>query len=172
MRLIQQALQWLQRSLLGTAALALALMLVLVFSGVAMRYLFGSPLAFTEELAGLLMVICFFFAIASGIEQRSDIRITLLSGLLKGRMRVWAWRLAEGLLLAYLAVFAWQAWNFVQIGIKFKERSEQASLLLWPWKAALLLGLLLAILAALRSMFGKPPEIDTPVDTAKGADKS
>ena len=146
-----------QRGLLALAAWALALMLILVFAGVAMRYLVGSPLAFTEELSGLLLVICFFFAMASSIDQRSDIRITLLSGLLRGRARIWTWRLAEALLVVYLLVFVWQAWKFAQLGVMFKERSEQASLLLWPWKAAILFGLLVAAVAALRSLRADPP---------------
>ncbi len=157
MKILRQTLQLTQRGLLGLAAWALALMLVLVFSGVVMRYLAGSPLAFTEELAGLLLVICFFFSMATTIEQRGDIRITLLSGMLRGRARKWLWRIAEGILLAYLIVFAWQAWKFMQIAVKFNERSEQASLLQWPWKAAVLLGLLLAAMAAVRSMFSDPP---------------
>ena len=147
----------LRRSLLGLASWSLALMLVLVFSGVAMRYLVGAPLAFTEELAGLLLVTCFFFSIVSSIEERADIRITLLSGLLRNPWRLRLWRLAEGILLAYLLVFAWQAWKFVQLAVKFNEKSEQASLLQWPWKAAILLGLVLAVIAALRSMVAEPP---------------
>jgi TRAP-type C4-dicarboxylate transport system permease small subunit len=146
------------RWLTYVAAAAVAAIFALVAAAVVMRYLVSEPFRFTEELSGLMLAMSVFFVMPLTVAANANIRITLLSDRLSGVAARLAWIVGELILVAFFAVFAWQAWRFYEVALRFNERSEQAQLVLAPWKlAAAIVFAFCALLALWRALRPKPP---------------
>jgi TRAP-type C4-dicarboxylate transport system permease small subunit len=153
---IEAALLAATRGLTMVAAAATAAIFAVVFAAVVMRYAVGAPFAFTEELSGLLLAMSVFLMLPLTVAANLNIRITLVTERLRGTAARLAWVFGELILLAFFAVFAWEAWKFFGLALRFKEKSEQAQLVLAPWKlAAAALFLLCALIALWRAL--RPP---------------
>ncbi len=139
------------------AAAAVAAIFVLVTAAVVMRYVVSEPFRFTEELSGLMLAMSVFFVFPLTIAANQNIRITLLSDRLRGPAARAAWIFAELIMVAFFAVFAWEAWKFYQAALQFNERSEQAQLVLAPWKLATAAVFALCALIALWRAFQPKP---------------
>jgi TRAP-type C4-dicarboxylate transport system permease small subunit len=92
------------------AALALLLggMTVLVFVSVLLRYVFNSPLAWSEELASLLSAWLTFVGAYVGFRTYSHIQIDTVTMFLPVGFRAVVRRLALVAVLVILVVFIWQ----------------------------------------------------------------
>lgn len=153
--------RWLQKlgqGLLVMAGLANLAIFAIVLLAVAMRYVAGSPLPETEELSGLLLAMSVFLAMPLTIVGNLNIRVTLVTERLRGAARRIAWIAGELLLAAFLAVFAKEAWTFYQTALRFREKSEQAQLVLAPWKLAAFALLVLCLACALWRAWRPPPK--------------
>lgn len=152
--------RWLQKlgqGLLVLAGLANFGIFVIVLLAVAMRYVVGSPLPETEELSGLLLATSVFLVMPLTIVANLNIRVTLVTERLHGAARRIAWIVGELILIAFLAVFAKEAWTFYQTALRFREKSEQAQLVLAPWKLAAFAILLVCLACALWRAWRPPP---------------
>ena len=160
---VEAALLAATRGLTVVAAAATAAIFVVVFVAVVMRYVAGAPFAFTEELSGLLLAMSVFLVLPLTVAANLNIRITLVTERLRGAAARLAWVLGELILLAFFAVFAWEAWKFFGLALRFKEKSEQAQLVLAPWKlAAAALFLLCAVIALWRALRPQPTNEGPP----------
>ena len=74
---VENALAFFSRGLLGCAALAVVAMTALVSLSVVMRYVVGSPFAFTEELVALLYLAMAFLTIPIGTIRREHIVVSV-----------------------------------------------------------------------------------------------
>ncbi len=130
---LERLLRLLAAVLAGIGAAALAGVFLLVLAAVLMRYVWGKPWAFTEELAGLLMTLAVFTLLPSTVLREVHIRVTVLSERITG----WAARLlfvlAQLMLVAFCAVFVREAWGIYDFTAKLKLLSEQARLPLAPF---------------------------------------
>jgi TRAP-type C4-dicarboxylate transport system permease small subunit len=153
--------RWLHRlgdGLLVLAGLANFGIFVIVLLAVGMRYVVGSPFAVTEELSGLLLAMSVFLVLPLTIIANLNIRVTLVTERLTGTVRRIAWIIGELILVAFLIVFANEAWKFYGTALRFNERSEQARLLLAPWKLATFAILALCVVCALWRAWRPPPK--------------
>lgn len=130
---MERLLRLLSAVLAGLGAAALAGVFLLVLAAVLMRYVWGQPWAFTEELAGLLMSLAVFTLLPSTVLREVNIRVTVLSDRITGSLARWLHALGQQVLLAFCAVFVREAWGIYEFTAKLNLLSEQARLPLAPF---------------------------------------
>ena len=109
----------LRRVLHAAMAACLALMALLVFVNVVLRYGFGSGLAASEELSRLLFVWMVFIGATAAYPAGEHMAFTSLAARLRQRpaaLAVWT-ALIRLLVLLAAAMVAWGAWQQVQVGL-------------------------------------------------------
>lgn len=132
----------------GLGVLALAGILILMLAAVVRRYIWSAPLAFTEELSGLLLGVAVFALLPYTAARELNIRVTILSarlGAVAGRVLFVA---GQAVLIAFSAIFAWQAWQITAFTQRLNLMSEQARLPLTPFLSVTLAGVVLVGLVA------------------------
>jgi TRAP-type C4-dicarboxylate transport system permease small subunit len=158
---IDRALLLVSRGLLALSAAACAGILGLVLAAVVMRYAVAAPFRFTEELSGLLLSAMAFLALPFAMAGNANIRVTLVTDRLGPVARRVSWVVGQAIMLAFCAIFAWEAWGIAEFTLRLNLMSEQARLPLGPWvalmPAALAFTGLIAAWLALR-----PPPSDKP----------
>ena len=104
---------WITRALGALGAACIAAMAVLTVLAVVMRYAVGAPFAFTEDLAGLMLVSAVFLACAAVFfrDARADLNLTMMLNLKSEVARIplapFVAMMSIGVALAAL-VAAWQ----------------------------------------------------------------
>jgi TRAP-type C4-dicarboxylate transport system permease small subunit len=162
--LIERALRLMAGALAGIGAAALAGIFLLVLGAVVMRYIWGRPFGFTEELSGLLMTLAVFTLLPSTVLGEINIRVTVISERLPALGQRLLFLLGQLLLLVFCAVFVYEAWGIYAFTAKLGLLSEQSRLPLAPF---LLLGTLAMAAAgaagAWRAVRPTRPHHDGPV---------
>lgn len=161
MSFVDRGLLLVSRGLLALSAAACAGILGLVLAAVVMRYAVAAPFRFTEELAGLLLSAMAFLALPFGMAANANIRVTLVTERLPPVPRRVFWVIGQAIMVAFCAIFAWEAWNIADFTLRLNLMSEQARLPLGPWVvlmpvACALTGLIAAWVAL------RPPPADKP----------
>ena len=132
---LEAALAFVSRVLLGGAALAVLAMTALVSLSVLMRYVIGSPFAFTEELVALLYLAMVFCTIPIGTIRGEHIVVTVCVERAGPRVRRLLAMLATLVMLVFAAWFVAETWAFAEFSRKLGARSDHVGILLWPWMA-------------------------------------
>ncbi len=131
--LIERALRLVAGALAGIGAAALAGIFLLVLAAVVMRYIWGRPFGFTEELSGLLMTLAVFTLLPSTVLGEINIRVTVVSERLPALGQRLLFLLGQLLLLVFCAVFVYEAWGIYAFTAKLGLLSEQSRLPLAPF---------------------------------------
>lgn len=131
--LIERALRLMAGALAGIGAAALAGIFLLVLAAVVMRYIWGRPFGFTEELSGLLMTLAVFTLLPSTVLGEINIRVTVISERLPALGQRLLFLLGQLLLLVFCAVFVYEAWGIYGFTAKLGLLSEQSRLPLAPF---------------------------------------
>jgi TRAP-type C4-dicarboxylate transport system permease small subunit len=153
---LDAAVLLLARALAALAAAAVAAMAVIVVASVVMRYAFGAPFRFSEELAGLLLAMAAFLAMPLTVAADLNIRVTLLPDRLPPPARRALFMFGQLVLAAFGAVFLFEAWKLADFTITRNLKTEQARLVLAPWMIAMVAAVaLLTLLAVWRAL--RPP---------------
>jgi TRAP-type C4-dicarboxylate transport system permease small subunit len=119
---------------LGTIII-LPLMVVIITANVAMRYIFNAPLAWGEELNGLLLFLVLFLSMTYTWDQKKHIRMEIVYVLLKGRWRRFAdW--TTGITgIIFFGLLGTQCLFDIVYMIKTNERGEDLAIPLWIFRA-------------------------------------
>ncbi|MDA0224620.1 MAG: TRAP transporter small permease [Proteobacteria bacterium] len=149
-------------------ALAALLVLVVLFSvaySVLLRYGLGTPITWTDELTGYLVVAMVVLGAAGTLLRNEHISVDLLTAQLKptGRHLVEIW----SMLCIALVCAAWlySGWRMVRYSYQFGMRSEgYLSTPMWIPHAAFLVGISLLLVAALARLVrllrrGRPTDL-------------
>ena len=131
--LLDKLLRAVAGALAGVGAAALAGIFVLVLVAVVMRYVWGRPFDFTEELSGLLMTLAVFTLLPSAVLREINIRVTVISERLPARAQRVLFVVGQLLLLAFCAIFVREAWGIYEFTAKLNLMSEQSRLPLAPF---------------------------------------
>jgi len=131
--LLDKLLRAVAGALAGVGAAALAGIFVLVLVAVLMRYVWGRPFAFTEELSGLFMTLAVFTLLPSVVLREINIRVTVISERLPARAQRVLFVVGQLLLLAFCAIFVREAWGIYEFTAKLNLMSEQSRLPLAPF---------------------------------------
>lgn len=86
----------------------IALMVVILFIQIILRFVFGSPLSWVEELARVIFIWVSWLGISLGQRHGEHIKVTMVTDRIKGKMQTIVLLLADIISLAILAVFAYQ----------------------------------------------------------------
>jgi len=157
-RLLDRSLLLASRGLLAVSAAACAGILGLVLAAVVMRYAVASPFRFTEELSGLLLSAMAFLALPFAMASNANIRVTLLTERLGPLPRRIFWVIGQAIMVAFCAIFAWEAWGIAEFTIRLNLSSEQARLQLGPWTALMPAGFAFTGFIAAWLALRPPPE--------------
>lgn len=155
---IDRVIQWLTRALAALGAACVAAMAALVVLAVAMRYVAGAPFAFTEELAGLLMVSAVFLGLPFVLATHAHIRVGLVSDRAGRWLRRLLWVLGQSVFVAFAVVFFRDALADARFTLMLNLRSEVARIRLAPFVIGMAGGAGLAGLVAAWQMLRPPPE--------------
>jgi C4-dicarboxylate transporter DctM subunit len=94
----------------GVVVLVMVALVVVTGAGVVSRYLAGSPLAWTDEVAGYLFVALTFLGAASGVARDDHPRITVLVDRMPATLRRVAEAVAFGGSIGLLVVLVQYGW--------------------------------------------------------------
>jgi TRAP-type C4-dicarboxylate transport system permease small subunit len=133
LRALNKALGLLSRVMIVLSTAAGVLMAGVIVASSAMRYLAGAPLAYQEELVGLLFVALVFLALPHCALKDENICVTLARELLPLRAQRIAEFIGDLCVVVFAAVFGLLAWDFTKVSFEVGARSEVANLTLFPW---------------------------------------
>lgn len=124
------------------------ILLLLVGSSVK-RYLLGTPIPVTEELAGLLFVAVSFCSIPYGFCNRQQIRVLIVWRRLPPRLAAWCAVAGDLASIVVVGLIIHSLYGFTALSRALAAKSEVADIALWPWMAlmAVMLGVLVLVLA-------------------------
>lgn len=108
----------LERTVEYLMALALAIMVALVFGNVVMRYLFNSGFAAAEELARLMFVWLIFLGAILALRHHGHLGVDMLQAKLPRPLRRACAVLSHLLMLYALWLFAYGSWAQTVIGME------------------------------------------------------
>jgi len=96
------------------AAAVFALLFVTFVVQVAMRFIFGRPLAWSDELIVILYILIVFWSAATLLEEKDHVMLDLVyAALPPGGRRIFA-LVGAGLTAALLLILLPQAWDYVK----------------------------------------------------------
>jgi TRAP-type C4-dicarboxylate transport system permease small subunit len=90
------------------SAAPLALILLLTFADVLMRYLFAMPVRGSSEMIQFAMALTIFAALPVVTRQREHIVVGIVSNLVRGRIRTARLLFCDGLSLLALGLMTWR----------------------------------------------------------------
>lgn len=156
--IVERVLRGLVGALAGVGAAALAGIFLLVFAAVVMRYVWGRPFGFTEELSGLLMTITVFTLLPATVLHEINIRVTVLSERLPARGQSVLHIIGQMILIAFCIIFVREAWAIYDFTARLRLMSEQSRLPLAPFLFIATGSMAVAALAgAWRALRPSPP---------------
>lgn len=174
-------MQAIARAITGTAKLVLylaaligAAMSMLVFGAVTLRYVFLSPVRFTDEVVGLLFSAGVFLAIPYLFAVDRNIRVSLIADRLSGRWRTMLHLVSNVGIVVFFLFVGYLGLDFAAFSFQINARTDIAQLPVGPWMALLPLSCFLTALIVLLKMSFEPfgvrfgDEKDRPGEEALG----
>lgn len=138
----------LAKAFLYIAAAALGLIVCLVASSAIMRYVFGSPFGFTEEIVGLLFSTLGFLSIAYCAIFDREIKVDVIYELMVEPLQRVGQLIAATARLVFAAWVGWLVYDFVGLSYRIGSRTDMTGIVLWPWMslfAVLVIGIILSV---------------------------
>lgn len=166
---VDAAILLVSRALAALGAVAVAAIFALVFAAVVMRYGVGAPFRFTEELAGLFLVSCVFLTLPLTIAGHKNIRVSLLVDRTRGPLRRVLWVAGQGVLVAFLGIFTWEAYKMTAFTVALGLSSDVARVPLSPFTIAMTISVAAAGLIGAWQALRPPPQ--SASQEAEGAGK-
>jgi TRAP-type C4-dicarboxylate transport system permease small subunit len=114
---VERIKRFLERSLEYTMALMLAVMVVMVFANVVLRYGFGSGIASAEEVARLMFVWMVFLGAVLALSQHKHLGLEIVQAHLPVPLRRASAVVSHGLILYVLWLFVAGSWAQFKIGL-------------------------------------------------------
>jgi TRAP-type C4-dicarboxylate transport system permease small subunit len=133
----------------AVAAFAMALICLITFANVVVRYLTNASFAFTEEISVFLLVVLTLVGAAAAFARNRNIRVDFFAAMTPATVQ--RWLEIGGLLLTVLlfAMVAWYGGRFVVDDWKFDTTSPGLGVPQWIYSAWLPV---LALLIAARAL--------------------
>ena len=137
---------------LGTL-LVLPLMTMIITMDVTLRYFFNSPLAWGEEINGLLLFLVLMLSMTYAWDKDKHIRMELVYVRLKGRWRALA-DITTGVTgIIFFGFLGVQSFRDIDYMRKTNESTEVLAVPLWPFRALLVLISLVFVIKLVHYIF-------------------
>ncbi|MGK7660972.1 MULTISPECIES: TRAP transporter small permease [unclassified Marinovum] len=163
---MQNLAKWVRRAENLVSFTALAVLTGSVLWGVLTRYVTERPAVWTTELSGILFTWVVFIGAMTAHQEGRHIRVTLLIDLLPAAARRALRKLADGLVLAFLAYAAWLSFVMMQKGATRPSPVLDIPFS-WVYLATLLAFVGMSLTSALRLLgLMDPPPVDALEDVA------
>jgi TRAP-type C4-dicarboxylate transport system permease small subunit len=122
---------------------------------VILRYLFNSPLLWSQETNGLLLVIVLFLSLVYCWDRRRHVRMEIFYSRFGKRMKGAA-DIITGLVgIGFFVALGFQCLRDIPYMIQTNESAEQLGIQLWPFKVIIAAVSLLFLLKLLVFIFSK-----------------
>jgi TRAP-type C4-dicarboxylate transport system permease small subunit len=168
---MDRVILWVTRALAALGAACIAGMATLTVLAVIMRYAFGAPFAFTEDLAGLMLVSAVFLGMPYAMATHAHIRVNIAYDRTQGWARRVLFLLGQLVFLAFAAIFFRDALADLNLTRMLNLKSEVARVPLVPFVAMMSGDVAVAALVAAWQMLRPPPAgIAAPDLPEKGFD--
>lgn len=163
--MIDRAFDWTARVIEMTLAFAFILAVLLNFTNVVGRYVFGISLLGSDELQVFIIVGVTFLGAAVVTRRNQHLRMDVLVQFMPAWMRL-ALRIAEQLLLIALAGFViTQSFFYARQMLRIGRTSDMAGVPMWIPHGAVVLGFALIVIVSAWRLIGV---IRRPQDAAAG----
>lgn len=140
------------RFLFYSGVVASAIMALLILISALLRYVIGSPISFSDELASLLFVFLAFSTFPYVLNKGEHIRLTIVTERLSLPTQKMAQLLASIIFISFASIFIFESYKFVEFSQLLNSHSEVSGILLWPWMALMPCSLALCLLIELRAI--------------------
>ena len=154
---LDRVILWVTRAFGALGAACIAGMAALTVLAVVMRYAFGAPFAFTEDLAGLMLVSAVFLGMPYALATHAHIRVNIAYDRARGWLRRGLFLLGQLIFLSFAAVFFRDALADLNLTMRLNLKTEVARIPLAPFVAMMSIGIALAALVAAWQMLRPPP---------------
>lgn len=132
-----------------SAALILVVLALITYS-IALRYFFGTPLEWTEELVGYTVVALVSCGLSDALVRQRHIAIDLLTNQLPQRRQVYVALIGSLATLAVALVWVWSTWETTEFNRAFGLYSNgDLEAPIWITQVPLVIGAGLLVLASL-----------------------
>lgn len=129
----------------AAAAAAMALVCVITFGNVVVRYLTNASFAFTEEFSVFLLVVLTLLGAAAAFARNRNIRVEYFAAMTSARVQRWLEIGGLALTVALFLLVAWYGARFVVDDWKYGTTSPGIGIPQWIYSVWLpLLSLLIA----------------------------
>jgi TRAP-type C4-dicarboxylate transport system permease small subunit len=115
----------------AVAATAMALVCLITFANVVVRYLTDASFAFTEEFSVFLLVVLTLAGAAGAFVRNRNIRVDFFAGLAPMRIQRWLEIMGLALTVALFLMVAWYGARFVADDWKFGTTSPGIGIPQW-----------------------------------------
>jgi len=117
--------------------IVLPAMALLITYDVGARYFFNAPLAWGEEVNGLLLFLLLMLCITHAWDLRRHIRMELVYVMLRGRWRAFA-DIVTGLTgIVFFGFLGVQSWRDIGYMRRIHEGTEVLHIPLWPFRTVM-----------------------------------
>ena len=151
--IIYKALDKLLQGLLVLSSLAGFGIVAIVLLSVFQRYVLKSPLAFSEELVGLLLSSMLFLSLPYINNTDKNVKITLITNIVQAEYRLLLSIIAHIVSIIFCLWMLIETIEWMKFAIKLNLKTENSRIILSPWMAILPLSFLMSILVSLRKIY-------------------
>ncbi len=117
-------LKWLDRNFeIACMAVILAIMTVLSFANVVMRYCFGSALSWSDEVCCYGLAISAFISLPATIRLRRMIRVDTFTVMLSKKLQKWIGILCNVIILGFSGLCVKGSLDLIAVTVKTGQRS-------------------------------------------------
>lgn len=134
-------LKWLDEEFeLAICSILMVVMTVLIFVQVIMRYVFGSSLVWSEEMARYVFIWLIYLGISYGARVMKHIKIEAALGLFPKKLRPFVIILGDILFLVFSAVIVYLAYGIVMQQVNLNQKSPAMQIPMWFMYSAPMVG--------------------------------
>jgi tripartite ATP-independent transporter DctM subunit len=141
------------------AGTMMAICSLLLTYEIVMRYILQNPTKWTQEACVYLTVWFAFLAVGFGLKEGGHVSVDVLVRRLPGNIRAATDVWGQIVVLAYSIVFTRYAWKMVMVAFSAGQTSDFLGVPTWPIKLALVVGLGITALQAIKLLISKFHEL-------------
>ena len=142
-------LKWLDRNFeIACMAVILAIMTVLSFANVVMRYCFGSALSWSDEVCCYGLAISAFISLPATIRLRRMIRVDTFTVMLSKKIQKWIGILCNVIILGFSGLCVKGSLDLIAVTVKTGQRSPALQIPVAYFYEVMMVCFVLAIIRA------------------------